>query len=312
MGSTESYNGQPAPYGRCAIDPCAPYGYICWRNPQKPAPASTQLRAILKAQGCEAEANGDIPYCSRSAAPHPGPPVASGGAGGGMFKSTCHVVGGSIQCDPSGGPGVEQFAGGDSPQRPGSDVFVGGSKDGGPPPARVPPPPGLVGGTPQQNPCPNGNCGVDGGPPLETPPPPPCDMPSFQDLALTPDDGAVAVAYSLAPEGGDIAVAQSLAPDDGDIAVALALSSPVTLQGGVKQNDVFYPQPPPTVLRGKVSVNGWPTAPDKPLQGYVTKSLRIPVTYKPNPIPGLAAPPSPELKDRGHPEGRHRAHPGAG
>jgi hypothetical protein len=38
VGQTEGVNGQPAPYVRCAVNPCPQYGYICWRNPAKPTP----------------------------------------------------------------------------------------------------------------------------------------------------------------------------------------------------------------------------------------------------------------------------------
>jgi hypothetical protein len=225
MGSTGGYNGQPAPYGRCVIDPCSPYGYICWRNPQKPTPPSAQLRDP-EGQGCEAEPNCDI-YCSRDQVPHAGPPVPPSSTGGGMFKSKCHVVGSGVQCDPNG-PGGDQFAGGDSPQRP-SDVYAGGTQGGGgPPPGKIPPPPGcgaahhgriraspgggydFCNNPPGTYRPPGCICGVDGGPPPLRPvniqpidtAPAPCDMPALQDLALPPDNGDVAVAYALPPEGG--------------------------------------------------------------------------------------------------------------
>jgi hypothetical protein len=255
MGETRSFNGVPAPYGRCAIDPCAPYGTICWRNPSKPQPRNAQLQAILKAQGCEATPSGDI-YCARDKYPHPGPPVTT--PSGETFKSKCHVVGNGITCDPN-----EQFAGGDAPPGPSPSPGPGDR---------------YAGGTPSPGPGDPFN-----GDPSHRLPPPPCDMPTPEQLAQVPDDGDVAIAYMLPPEGGDIAQAQMLPPEDGDIAVALALPSEVTLKGGVRQNGTFTAPAKPTVLRGKASVNGWPTAPDgsKKLQGYAVKSLRVPVTYQP-------------------------------
>ena len=119
------------------------------------------------------------------------------------------------------------------------------------------------------------------------PSPPTCDMPSLEQLAEAPLDGDVAVAYLMAPDDGDIAIAQSLAPEDGDIAVALALPDTLVLKGGAMKTGVFVAEPPPVVLRGKASVNGWRMPPAQPagskrLQGYATKSIRIPATYKPS------------------------------
>jgi hypothetical protein len=101
MGQTEGVNGQPAPYVRCAVNPCPQYGYICWRNPAKPTPLSAQLQAVLRAQGCQAEPNGDI-YCLRSRIPHPGPPAPT--LSSGLVKSVCRVIGTGISCDPNSGP----------------------------------------------------------------------------------------------------------------------------------------------------------------------------------------------------------------
>ena len=110
----------------------------------------------------------------------------------------------------------------------------------------------------------------------------PCSMPSLEQLAQAPDGGDFAVAAALPPEGGDVAEARRLPPQDGEVAIALALPSTKTLTGGVTETGVFAPQPPPLVLRGKATINGWPLPPQNGyrLQGYATKSLRIPVTYK--------------------------------
>jgi len=118
-----------------------------------------------------------------------------------------------------------------------------------------------------------------------TPPvPPPCEMPSVEQLAQPPDDGAIAVAYALPPDDGDVAVAEALPPDDGDIAVALALPAPVTLSGGATKAGVFMAPSPPVRLTGGVSENQNSTPPQKPvrLRGFLTKSLRVPITYKPS------------------------------
>lgn len=105
IGQTEGVNGQPAPYVRCAVNPCPQYGYICWRNPAKPTTLTAQIQAILRAQGCEAEPNGDI-YCQKDRMPHPGPPSPT--LASGLVKSVCRVIGTGISCDPNGG----------SPQQP--------------------------------------------------------------------------------------------------------------------------------------------------------------------------------------------------
>jgi hypothetical protein len=116
IGQSEGSNGQPAPYVRCAVNPCPPNGYICWRNPAKPTTLNAQLQAVLKAQGCEAEPNGDI-YCQKDRLPHPGPPSATFSSG--LVKSACHVIATGISCDPN----------------PGNDTFNGGARPPPPPPA---------------------------------------------------------------------------------------------------------------------------------------------------------------------------------
>jgi hypothetical protein len=112
IGQTEGVNGQPAPYVRCAVNPCPQYGYICWRNPAKPTTLTAQLQAVLRAQGCEAEPNGDI-YCQKDRMPHPGPPSPT--LSSGLVKSVCRVIGTGISCDPNPNPG------------PGNDSFNGGT-----------------------------------------------------------------------------------------------------------------------------------------------------------------------------------------
>jgi hypothetical protein len=101
IGDTRSFNGQPPPYLRCAVDPCPPNGAICWRNPAKPTTLSAQLKAMLKAQGCEAEPNGEI-YCQKDRMPHPGPPSPT--LSSGLVKSVCRVIGTGISCDPGSTP----------------------------------------------------------------------------------------------------------------------------------------------------------------------------------------------------------------
>ena len=114
IGQTESYNGQPAPYVRCAVNPCPPNGYICWRNPAKPTTLNAQIQATLKAQGCEAEPNGDI-YCQKDRMPHPGPPSRT--LSSGLVKSVCRVIGTGISCNPGSspqpGPSTDTFNGKD-------------------------------------------------------------------------------------------------------------------------------------------------------------------------------------------------------
>ena len=81
MGETRSFNGQPAPYVRCAIDPCAPYGYICWRNPAAHGPPQAPNAAaydLLRQKGCTVGPGGQI-TCP---APHPGPPSDARTPGG--------------------------------------------------------------------------------------------------------------------------------------------------------------------------------------------------------------------------------------
>jgi hypothetical protein len=123
IGQTEGVNGQPAPYVRCAVNPCPPNGFICWRNPAKPTPLNAQLQAVLRAQGCEAQPNGDI-YCQQNRMPHPGPP--SPRLSSGMVKSVCRVIGGGISCNPGSSPQPssypETFSGKDDP----SQIGVGG------------------------------------------------------------------------------------------------------------------------------------------------------------------------------------------
>lgn len=101
IGQTQSFNGQPAPYVRCAVNPCPPNGYICWRNPATPTTLTAQIQATLKAQGCEAEPNGDI-YCQKNRMPHPGPPSPM--LSSGLVKSVCRVIGAGISCDPNSRP----------------------------------------------------------------------------------------------------------------------------------------------------------------------------------------------------------------
>lgn len=113
IGETRSFNGQPAPYVRCAVNPCPPNGYICWRNPAKPTTLNAQIQATLNAQGCEAEPNGDI-YCQKNRMPHPGPPSPT--LSSGLVKSVCRVIGTGISCDPDSsppktGPGDDTFNG---------------------------------------------------------------------------------------------------------------------------------------------------------------------------------------------------------
>lgn len=112
IGQTEGVNGQPAPYVRCALNPCPQYGYICWRNPAKPTTLTAQIQATLEAQGCEAEPNGDI-YCRKNSMAHPGPPSPT--LSSGLVKSVCRVIGTGISCDPNanpnGGPGNDSFNG---------------------------------------------------------------------------------------------------------------------------------------------------------------------------------------------------------
>ncbi len=128
-------------------------------------------------------------------------------------------------------------------------------------------------------------------------PKPPCSMPPLEQLAQPLQDGDVAVAYALPSDngdiGGDVAVAQALSPDSGDIggdvAVALALPAQVTLNGQATQvtlsgqatiNGVFLAPPPDLVVQGRRVQSGLQSSKPIKLQGYVTKSLRIPVTYK--------------------------------
>ena len=122
IGQTQGVNGQPAPYVRCAVNPCPPYGYICWRNPAKPTTLTAQIQATLKAQGCEAEPNGDI-YCQKDRMPHPGPPSPT--LSSGLVKSVCRVIGTGISCDPNSrpatGPGNDRFNG----RTPSSQTGIG-------------------------------------------------------------------------------------------------------------------------------------------------------------------------------------------
>lgn len=113
VGQTEGVNGQPAPYVRCAVNPCPHYGYICWRNPAKPTTLTAQIQATLRAQGCEAEPNGDI-YCQKDRMPHPGPPSPT--LSSGLVKSVCRVIGTGISCDPNPGPANDSFNDGTPPK----------------------------------------------------------------------------------------------------------------------------------------------------------------------------------------------------
>lgn len=120
IGQTEGVNGQPAPYVRCAVNPCPQYGYICWRNPAKPTTLTAQIQATLRAQGCEAEPNGDI-YCQKDRMPHPGPPSPT--LSSGLVKSVCRVIGTGISCDPNPGPNPNPGPG----PGPANDSFNGGT-----------------------------------------------------------------------------------------------------------------------------------------------------------------------------------------
>jgi hypothetical protein len=140
IGETRSFNGEPPPYMRCAVDPCPPNGYICWRDPAKPTPLSAQLQAVLKAQGCEAQPNGDI-YCQKDRMPHPGPPSPT--LSSGLVKSVCRVIAGGISCDPStsskAAPGNDSFqgkAGGAGGGVSGPDFIRQTLRQPQPPPAR--------------------------------------------------------------------------------------------------------------------------------------------------------------------------------
>ena len=121
IGQTQGFNGQPAPYVRCAVDPCPPNGYICWRNPAKPANLTAQIQAILRAQGCEAEPNGDI-YCQKDRTPHPGPPSPT--LSSGLVKSVCRVIGTGISCDPGSDPKPDPDHPGNTPPPPKNPDYI--------------------------------------------------------------------------------------------------------------------------------------------------------------------------------------------
>ena len=124
MGETRSFNGQSAPYARCAMDPCPPNGTICWRNPgggQSRPPLNAQIEALLREKSCTADNTGAI-FCPEGQMNRPGAvPTLSGR----MAKTKCRVTGAGIACD-TGGPGTpdEKFAAHDLPQPPG-DQFAG-------------------------------------------------------------------------------------------------------------------------------------------------------------------------------------------
>lgn len=134
MGETRSFNGQPAPYGRCAINPCSPYGEICWKNPQYRGgnpKLQGQAQQWLAAHGCVADPNNDI-YCRQDQMPHPGPPGPR--LSSGLVKTDCRVVGGGIACNKGDNPG-------------------GGQPAPVPPPPPPIPPPRPIGGGTEQGPC---------------------------------------------------------------------------------------------------------------------------------------------------------------
>jgi hypothetical protein len=188
MGETRSFNGQPAPYVRCAIDPCAPYGYICWRNPaaQEPPPApNAAAYDLLRQKGCTVGPGGQI-TCP---APHPGPPSDARIPGGydpcqnpirpascpGQAQlaasaptNRCHLApNGGLECDTSssgGAPGLSGSADshGDVPNTNGGTTEGTGTQANGDPDGGVPYVPLPQGGRPLtgkaevQNPLPSG------------------------------------------------------------------------------------------------------------------------------------------------------------
>jgi len=105
LGETRSFNGQPAPYVRCALDPCPPHGAICWRNPsagQKRAPLQGQVEQWLKERDCESDPNGDI-YCEEDTIPSPS--TYQPRHTGVLKRTRCRLTDrASIACD-TGGPG---------------------------------------------------------------------------------------------------------------------------------------------------------------------------------------------------------------
>jgi hypothetical protein len=163
MGETRSFNGQPAPYGRCARDPCAPFGAICWRNPAAKGPPPSPNAAaynLLREKGCTVGPGGQI-TCP---APQTGPPSGAGTPGGydpclnpvppptcpgrqaisaSTRTSRCQLMpGGGIACDTSdgGGAGLSGSADshGDVPNSDGNmpeGTGAGGNQDGGLPQA---------------------------------------------------------------------------------------------------------------------------------------------------------------------------------
>jgi len=167
MGETRSFNGQPAPYGRCARDPCAPYGAICWRNPAAKGPPVPNAAAynLLREKGCTVGAGGQI-TCP---APQTGPPSGAGTPGGydpcenpvppptcpgrqalsaSARTSRCQLMpGGGIACDTSdgGSPGLSGSADshGDVPNSNGNMPEGTGGKTGGNTDAGLPPAPPL-------------------------------------------------------------------------------------------------------------------------------------------------------------------------
>src|SRR5262249_15128591 len=100
MGSTQSVNGTPPPYGRCSEDPCDPGGYMCWRNPGAKGGSSPVLKGaadMLREKGCTTD--GVNISCPAPKVGPPGSPTLSGGV------SKCHFTPtGGIACDGGDDP----------------------------------------------------------------------------------------------------------------------------------------------------------------------------------------------------------------
>jgi hypothetical protein len=167
MGETRSFNGVPAPYGRCAIDPCPPNGTICWRNPaagKGQPPRTAQIEDWLRQRGCKPDGTGAI-YCAGGLIPaHPGPPGQP--LSGSLVRTRCHVTGTGIACDTtgSGTPTNDDFGSGSRPAPPDKLApwtFI--PKPPGPPPkptyARVTPDPWS-----SAPPCPKASAPIQRGP----------------------------------------------------------------------------------------------------------------------------------------------------
>lgn len=62
LGSTNGYNGQPAPYARCATDPCHPGGAMCWRNPKPKHPLTLkdEIDKNIRDRGCTEDSDGKL------------------------------------------------------------------------------------------------------------------------------------------------------------------------------------------------------------------------------------------------------------